>query len=298
MPSALPGKTSEPRSIPLQRVDGEERLAVKDQTVYEIVTERIIALLEQGTVPWQKPWANTGEDSMPRNLVSGKPYRGVNVFLLHAMSYGTPFFLTYKQAQALGGTIRKGEKACPVVFWKWLENEAAPTADKKRIPLLRYYSVFNVAQCEGIEAPQIDTKGREHSPIESAERIVAGMPKRPEIHHGRNRAAYSPALDCIYMPQPETFRSGEDYYAVVLHELVHSSGHETRLNRKGIAGSEGEWSAFGSASYGREELIAELGSAFLCGHAGIVERTVDNSAAYLAGWLQQLREDSRHQIIF
>ncbi|MGZ8938674.1 MAG: ArdC family protein, partial [Limisphaerales bacterium] len=237
-------------------MDGVERLAVKDQTVYEIVTERIVALLEQGTVPWQKPWATSGEDCMPRNLVSKKPYRGVNVFLLHAMSFESPHWLTYKQAQELGGNVRKGEKACPVVFWKWLDAKDEPNGEKKRIPLLRYYHVFNASQCEGIEVPATEKQGRAHDPINSAEQIVAGMPKLPEIQHGRDRAAYSPAFDRVFMPTPEAFQTGEHYYSVLLHELTHATGHQTRLNRKGVAGSDGEWSAFGSTPYAKEELVA------------------------------------------
>lgn len=274
-------------------MDGVERLAVKDQTVYEIVTERIIALLEQGTVPWQKPWATSGEDCMPRNLISKKPYRGVNVFLLHAMSFESPYWLTFKQAQELGGNVRKGEKACPVVFWKWLESPDEKASERKRIPLLRYYHVFNASQCEGIQVPLTEKKGRDHSPIAEAERILAGMPKPPAIVHGRDRACYLPAFDRVELPSPEAFRTGEHYYSVLLHELTHATGHQERLNRKGVAGSEGEWSAFGSTPYAREELVAEMGASFLCGHAGIVERTITDSAAYIAGWLERLREDKR-----
>ena len=274
-------------------MDGVERLAVKDQTVYGIVTERIVALLEQGTIPWQKPWASNGEDCLPRNLLSKKPYRGVNVFLLHAMSYESPYWVTFKQAQELGGNVRKGEKACPVVFWKWLDAQDDPSREKKRIPLLRYYHLFNVSQCEGIETPTPEKLGRAHDPIMSAEQIVAGMPKAPEINHGRNRAAYSPALDCVFMPSPEAFQRGEHYYGVLFHELTHATGHEARLNRKGVAGSDGEWSALGSTPYAKEELVAEMGAAFLSGHAGIAERTIENSAAYIAGWLERLRGDNR-----
>lgn len=274
-------------------MDGVERLAVKDQTVYEIVTERIIALLEQGTVPWQKPWAASGEDCRPRNLLSKKTYRGVNVFLLHAMSYESPYWLSYKQAQELGGNVRKGEKSCPVVFWKWLDVDQAGTGEKKRIPLLRYYSVFNVAQCDGIRAPEDAQVTSTHNPIESAETILASMPLRPPIHHGANRACYWPSFDRVDMPMPGCFRTPAHYYNVLFHELTHATGHESRLKRKGVAGSDGEWSAFGSTPYAREELVAEMGAAFLCGQSGIVERTIEESAAYVAGWLERLRDDKK-----
>src|SRR5262249_12061241 len=150
----------------------------------------------------QKPWQ--GAELAPQNLVSRKAYRGVNVFLLHAMSYTSPFWLTFKQAQELGGHVRKDEKSCPVVFWKWLDGERE--GESERVPFLRYYSVFNVAQCEGIEAHVPTLPGaspRAHKPIEAAERIVANMPKRPEIRQGLEKAFYSPSGDFVGMPAPE-----------------------------------------------------------------------------------------------
>jgi antirestriction protein ArdC len=251
---------------------------------YQVITDRVITLLEQGVIPWQKPW-QSGQ-LLPQNLISRKAYRGVNVFLLHAMMYESPYWLTFNQAKELGGSVRRGEKACPVVFWKWLDVDE--DSERKRVPFLRYYSVFNVAQCEGTDAhvPKTEQSRREHNPIESGERIVSAMPHRPEIKHGLDRAYYSPSGDFVGMPSPGQFKSGEDYYSVLFHELTHSTGHESRLNRKGVSGSDGQWSAFGSQSYSKEELVAEMGAAFLCGQAGIVERTRDNSAATSPlGWL-------------
>ncbi len=264
--------------------------------VFQIITDRIIAQLEKGVVPWQKPWR--GGEQMPRNLISGREYRGVNVFLLHAMSYESPYWLTYKQAGELGGHVKKGERACPVVFWKRLQvADKTEPSGSKAIPLIRYYSVFNVAQCENIPADKIPVQNgsqREHCPITEAENVVAAMPRKPEIRLGGGRACYSPSLDIVNMPKPEHFQSGQDYYSVLFHELTHATGHKSRLNRKGISGSsDGEWSAFGSTPYAREELVAEMGAAFLSGHAGIVERTLDNSAAYVQSWLARLKEDSR-----
>lgn len=259
---------------------------------YQVITDRVIGLLEQGQIPWQKPWNSA--QLMPRNAVSGREYRGVNVFLLHAMCFESPFWLTYKQALALGGNVRKGEKACPVVFWKWLDAEE--NGERKRIPCLRYYSVFNVGQCEGIKSDKIvspNVTRREHRPIAEAERIVTAMPKCPQIKTGLARAFYSPSEDYVGMPAPDQFRSGEDYYSVLFHELTHATGHESRLSRKGVVGTEGDWSAFGSTPYAREELVAEMGAAFLCGHAGIVERTLENSAAYVQGWLSRLKDDPK-----
>lgn len=247
---------------------------------YERITERIVALLEQGTVPWHKPWKVT--TGLPRNLVSGKPYRGINVFLLMAMSYESPHWLTFRQAIQLGGSVKKGEKACPVVFWKPLETDN-DTENTKKIPLLRLYHVFNVSQCDGLNGlpetvPMTSTKSAE---------IVANMPEPPVIQHGMAHAFYSPREDMVGLPALERFEAEAAYYATLFHELVHSTGHENRLNRASIT----ERNGFGSDPYCKEELIAELGSAFLCGFADIVDRTIDNSAAYLEGWLERLKKD-------
>jgi antirestriction protein ArdC len=260
---------------------------------YQVITDRVITLLEQGVIPWRKPW-QSGQ-LLPQNLISRKPYRGVNVFLLHAMMYESPYWLTFNQAKELGGNVRRGEKACPVVLWKWLDGKDEITGEAKRIPFLRYYSVFNVAQCESIEAhvPKAEQTKRDHNPIEAGERIVSAMPRRPEIKHGLDRAFYSPPGDFVGIPSPGQFKSEEDYYSVLFHELTHATGHESRLNRKGVGGTDGEWSAFGSTPYAKEELVAEMGAAFLCGQAGIVERTIDNSAAYVKSWLARLKDDRR-----
>jgi antirestriction protein ArdC len=252
--------------------------------VYERITERIITLLTQGTVPWHKPWkARTG---LPRNLVSQKPYRGINVFLLLAMSYESPLWLTFRQTSQLGGAVRKGEKACPVVFWKQLKIEDKESGETERIPLLRYYHVFNAAQCDGLKltSAPVETNG---NGISKPEEIVANMPQPPTVKHGMTRAYYSPPDDCVGLPARERFDTGESYYATLFHELVHATGHEIRLKRATLTESAG----FGSNPYCKEELIAEMGAAFLCGQAEIAERTVGNSAAYIQGRLAQLESD-------
>ncbi len=248
---------------------------------YERITERIVALLEQGTVPWHKPWkVKTG---LPRNLMSNKPYRGINVFLLMAMSYESPHWLTFRQAIQLGGNVKKGEKSCPVVFWKRMQVEDEKPDEPRKAPLLRLYHVFNVAQCEGLKDAPAQVPMPAAKPVE----IVAKMPQPPVVKHGMAQAFYSPTDDCIGMPGRERFESEASYFAALFHELVHSTGHEKRLNRASIA----ERNGYGSDPYCKEELIAELGSAFLCGYADIVDRTIDNSAAYLEGWLQQFQND-------
>ena len=249
---------------------------------YDRITDRITALLEQGTVPWQRPWKT--QSAWPRNYLSQKRYRGINVFLLHAMSYESPLWLTFRQASQLGGTIRKGEKACPVVFWKQLKVADKESGEDRKIPLLRLYHVFNAAQCDGLkDAPPVAEETATIGPAG----VVAGMPQPPVIKHGMARAYYSPHDDCVGMPSRERFHTEDGYHATLFHELVHATGHEKQLKRSTLA----ENNDFGSDPYCKEELIAEMGAAFLCGQAGIGERTIDSSAAYIKGWLARLQED-------
>lgn len=253
---------------------------------YDRITGQIIGLLEKGTVPWHKPWkASTG---WPRNLVTNKPYMGINVLLLHCMSYESPCWLTFRQAIMLGGTVRKGEKACPVVFWKRLHVEEEDASKKREIPLLRHYHVFNVAQCDGIKNGA-EPNGAKPVPPGKPEDIIANMPQRPAIKDGFTRAFYSLREDYVGMPARERFSRNEEYHATLFHELVHSTGHESRLNRSTL----NEQAGFGSDPYCKEELIAEIGAAFLCGQAEIAERTIDNSAAYVAEWLKRVKDDNK-----
>jgi len=250
---------------------------------YERITERIVALMEQGTVPWHKPWkVSTG---LPRNLVTKKPYRGINPFLLMAAGYDSPHWLTFRQAVQLGGSVKKGEKACPVVFWKPMEVTDKVSNEAVKIPLLRLYSVFNVAQCEGLK--NVPAEDINSFAVTEAVEIVARMPQPPRVKHGMSHAYYAPVNDTVGIPERRQFDSEDAYHSILFHELVHSTGHEKRLKRQTIM----ERNGFGTDPYCKEELIAELGSAFLCGQSGIVERTIDNSAAYIEGWLKQLQED-------
>lgn len=263
--------------------------------LYQAVTDRIIKAMERGVCPWKQPWQDIG--GTPRN-VRGRRYRGINAFLLAVQSvlsnWTQPVFLTFHQAKELGGTIRKGEKSSLVVFWKvtvskeYADNpRACPPGERKW--LLRYYRVFNVAQVDGLPPqvlPEIPDRGL--SPIEACEALVDGMPQRPPIRESGQGAYYLPARDEVFMPPLRAFESAEAYHATLFHELTHATGHELRLDRpEAFAGR------FGSEPYAKEELVAELGAAFLCARAGIAPATVENSAAYLANWLRKLREDKR-----
>ncbi len=224
-----------------------ESNAKPHQSVYEIVTEQVIRQLEQGVAPWRKPWRTDA----PCNLVSGKPYRGINVFLLASQGYG---------------------------------------AERKSTPfLLRFYRVFNVCQTEGIAEKLGLGKSAPRVPsIEQCEAIVAGMPNAPKREQDA-RAWYRPSTDTVGMPARGLFNSSEEFYSTLFHELTHSTGHASRVGREGIE----QLNTFGSESYSREELIAEMGAAMLCGVAGIAPSTIRNSAAYLQSWIDRLRGDSK-----
>src|ERR1700730_10752913 len=226
--------------------------------IYAIVTEKIVNSLEQGVVPWRRPWTSAG---LPRNLVSKKSYRGINHFLLSAFKYVSPFWLTMRQANELGGHVRKGEESTIVVFWK-VEDATQSTEDLdneakvRRRFLLRYYRLFNLEQSELPQSvldklPKIET--HEHDPIEAAEKIIAGMPNPPEIQYAGSKAFYSPTTDRITLPPRSLFESVEEFYATLDHEIIHACGSPKRLNRESIA----EAAPFGSPTYSREEMVAE-----------------------------------------
>jgi antirestriction protein ArdC len=248
---------------------------------YALITDKVLEALDKGTVPWRKPWA--GE---PTSLQTGKVYRGINYLLLGCAPYGSPFWATYKQAQQRGGQVRKGEKSWPCVFWKWLEREG-DDGKARRFPLLRFYRVFNSEQCDGLELPEMAAATRENAPIDAAETIWANMPQRPAVV-GSARACYSPQADNIGMPAREMFDASESYYSVLFHEATHSTGHESRLDRDTVRDS-----AFGTHDYSKEELVAEMGAAFLCGHAGIDGATLEQSAAYIDGWRRKISKDPK-----
>lgn len=250
--------------------------------VYEMVTDRIVAALEKGVVPWQKPWTSVGG---PRNLQSKRPYRGLNAFLLALMPFKSPYWTTFRAAKAAGGSVKKGEKGTIVVFWKIMEvDDAQAKNGKKKIPLLRYYTVFNVEQCEGLEVPE--DKLPTFEPLNEAQDIIDQMPNKPDINYGGDRAYYAPITDDVTLPFPEMFESQEAFYQTAFHELAHSTGHESRLHRVK------DWTTFGSEPYAQEELVAEMGAAMVLGQIGMEPR-VDESAAYINGWLAKLKNDKK-----
>jgi antirestriction protein ArdC len=261
--------------------------------VYSIVTNRIIEHLEKGVVPWQQPWADAG---LPKNLITGRPYRGINVWLLSALNYPQNCFLSFKQVKDLGGSVKKGEKSQDVIFWKWEEKENKENKENKekgeteKVPILRYYKVFNIDQCTGIPKEKLpEVIEMKNDPIETCEKIIEEMPKRPEIRHEKQSAFYHKGEDYINMPRSETFQSSESYYGTLFHELVHSTGHNDRLNRKELT----QKNVMNADDYAIEELTAEMGASYLKSHAGIPIEKLENNAAYIQGWLERLRKDKK-----
>ncbi len=258
-------------------------------SVYEIITERIIKQLESGVAPWRKPWTC----QTPANLITQKEYRGLNVFTLASQGFPSRFWLTFNQSTKLGGKIRKGEKSSPVIFWNVGEEQETTAQDGRKETsrpfLLRYYSVFNLSQTEGIDIPaSLLQETRTNDPIATCEQIVANMLNPPAFEQS-DKAWYSPGKDVVGMPTPDLFHSSEEYYSTLFHELAHASGHAKRLHRENF-----DYPAhFGSESYSKEELIAEMAAAMLCGIAGIEQKTLENSAAYLKTWIARLKSDSR-----
>ena len=266
-------------------------------SIYQIVTESIIASLRAGIIPWEKPWhaPRFSGSPFPRNFRTGKPYRGVNVFLLWASPYSYPFWLTFQQAKELKGSVRKGEKGTQIVFYKQLRDPGknANDEEKEQAPfVLCYYTVFNVEQCDGLTLPEIEepTAKGEIEKDENCESIVTGWANGPALHltsEIEHRAYYRPSSDSVHMPARSRFVGAPHYYSTLFHELVHSTGHGSRLNRTFGA-------RFGDAPYSKEELVAEMGAAYLCAIGGIAnEHTDRNTTAYIQSWISRFEEDNR-----
>lgn len=274
-------------------------------SIYQTVTDRIISSLKEGIIPWEKPWQvpTYAGGNMPRNFATGKPYRGVNVMLLWSTPYAAPFWLTYKQAQELGGTVRKGEKGTGIVFYKRfhgkkdgtepVEEQPEEKGEKDRSPyMLTSYTVFNVEQCDGLKLPEVLPPARPdiHADDIACQAIVDGWAGRPELQllsRFETRAYYRPATDTVHMPARQRFLEPSLYYGTLFHELVHSTGHESRLKRTFGA-------SFGDDLYSREELVAEVGAAFLCTIAGIDDKhAARNWTAYIQNWIGELESDNR-----
>jgi len=265
---------------------------------YKLVTDTIIAQLEKGNVPWRCPWRrNVGR---PRNFHTGREYQGINVLLLSIRRFSSPYWMTWNQIKQRGGGVLKGEHGSLVVKYGQFKKKTSdnqPADEEKQRYYLKGYKVFNAVQIKDIEFPVVSTEpvptlGRR---IEMAEAIVASMQTLPEIREGRHTTAcYRRLSDTIDMPEREGFDVLENFFLTLFHELVHSTGHESRLSRKSLIENDG----FGGKVYSQEELVAEMGAAFLGTEADIVRDDFEQSAAYLKGWLDALRsKDHKRWIV-
>ena len=263
--------------------------------VYQIVTERIIERMEHGEIPWKQPYKLTGEGMAIKQ--NGKPYSFLNQLLL-----GRPGrYFTFKHASDLGFKIKKGAKSSIAVFWKLFEQEGVAKNDageyelevSGRIPLLRYYRVFHESDVEGYDPKKIGAEIDEslnHVHVSSADDIVNGYcdtPRGPRLVTEDRIPCYSPSLDYIKIPQKAQFKSASEYYKTLFHEMVHSTGHDSRLKRDLSEGT------FNRHAYSREELVAEIGAAYLSNIAELPDQSIDNHAAYIQSWMHSLRNNPK-----
>jgi antirestriction protein ArdC len=261
--------------------------------IYEQVNQAIIKQLEQGSVPWRMPW----KTDFPVNLVTKKEYNGYNWWILMidqmVKHYESNVWATFKQIAEAGGAVKKGEKSTMVVFWKIMEFQSKDKVTKGKnkgknkvdsVPLLRYYNVFNIDQTVGIELKNVK---REFTVNDTAQWIITNFKSQLNMQYGGNQAFYNQDEDYIMIPDRHKFTKDEDFYAVHFHEMIHATGHPKRLGRF----KEGERGFFGDEDYSKEELIAEMGSAYLCARSGILPKTIENSGAYIANWLKVLNDD-------
>lgn len=257
--------------------------------IYTAITDRIINQLAAGTVPWRKTWAS----GLPRSLSTGKDYRGINVLVLSTTDYTSRYWATYREAIRQGGHVRRGEKATPVVYWKWRTPEElarlrGQTGRPSPAPCHPFTSaVFNLEQLEGVARPEDDTPNHGNRRLEVADLMLSVMPDQPEIVHARvHEPAYDMRADRITLPHLSQFESADEYYSALFHEEIHATGAGHRLNR--FAETEGDR----RDRYSYEELVAEFGAAFLCGFAGIRNTSTEAlQASYIQGWLAALRQN-------
>ncbi|MDO4978435.1 MAG: zincin-like metallopeptidase domain-containing protein [Eubacteriales bacterium] len=252
--------------------------------IYAVITDRMIQEMEQGQIPWRKPWMAAGSAI---SHTTGKPYSLLNQMLLGKAGE----WLTFKQCQEEGGRIHKGEKSRFVVFWKFVTMKDEETDEEKQIPFLKYYNVFHISQCENIKARYVQTNPNPAKADEAAEAIITEYVKREGVtleHCEGDAAFYQPAADRIVLPMMKQFVETAEYYGTAFHEMVHSTGHMKRLARLDSTAN------FGSEEYSKEELTAEIGSAALVHHVGLeTSKSFRNSAAYIQNWLQVLKDDKR-----
>lgn len=264
--------------------------------VYEIITQKILTQLEKGTIPWQRPW--TAGNVRPFNVITGHAYRGINPLLLNCFAAERGFtsnrWVSKSQLRLKKLELKKHEEenSAIVIFWKVFENDHDENkADERKKFMLRYYRLYNTEQ---LQNPELLTNDKETKPvtqqkkISSCTEVIEQWDDKPHIQHCDTQACYIPTLDLINLPAPEQFYSTEGYYSTLFHEMIHATGHQTRLNR--FSTSE---QSVTHEEYSKEELCAEIGAAFLCGECGISVKTIENNSAYIDSWIKKLQGDSR-----
>lgn len=253
--------------------------------IYQEVTDRIVSALETGSAPWLRPWRDgkSGSALEPFNAQSGRPYNGINLLILGSAPYASLGWLTFKQALDCGGNVRKGERGTMIIFWKFDAHKDEETGKVKTVPFARGYTVFNVEQCDGLDASKLKIPA---API-IGETDMNALATRvgAVVRHGGNRAFYTTAGDFVQMPGAETFKSVEHYQSTLAHELTHWTGNKARCARE-------FGRRFGDQAYAFEELVAEIGSAFLCARHGIALDGLQHPD-YVASWLRVLKDDKR-----
>ena len=259
----------------------------------QTITDRIISLMEAGPESWQKTWKDAAAAGMPTNAITNQPYKGINVLVLwsHRIEQGfqSNKWMTYRQAKSVGAQVRKGERSITCIYFQMVEkkkNKEGAEDKKEFFPLMRAFNLFNLDQIDNVPDELKDEIIGQPKPDfdfnAKAEEFLQATGAK--ITHRGNRAFYRPSTDEIILPQPEAFITPENYYATACHELTHWTGHQRRLARD----FEGR---FGDESYAFEELVAELGASFLCGHFGFIDATVENHASYLSSWIKVLKND-------
>lgn len=255
--------------------------------IYQEITDRITAQLEQGVIPWHKPWIISGK-ACAISRSTGKPYSLLNQLIL-----GKPGeYATFAQIKQEGGMVKRGAKAQFVVFWKWIEQEDKDNpGEVKKIPFLRYFNVFHLDDCEGLQPKHETAAAKPLEPDAAASAIITDYLARSGVkleHQPGDRAFYRPSTDTVVLPQMEQFAELAEYYSTAFHELTHSTGHASRLNRLTATAH------FGNEEYSKEELVAEIGAAALVNHVGLeTPSSFRNSAAYVQSWLKALQNDKR-----
>ena len=272
---------------------GERVQTIWRQTmnIYEETTQRILKQLDEGVIPWRKTWAS----GLPASLSTGREYRGINILILSTAGYSSRYWVTFREALRLGGNVRKGEKATPIIYWHWRTPEELAKLQERSgkadlAPCVPFTSaVFNLDQVDGVPRPEATQEFNHVRRLELADYLLDVMPDKPEIVHSlSDEPSYRSREDRVTLPHLSQFENADEYYATLFHELTHASGHERRLNR--IVEQEGD----AIERYSFEELVAEFGAAFLCGFAGINNAGTEALAAsYIHGWAEKLRNDHR-----